>query len=59
MTLSSASNAALRLRPATAADARVLAAWDDQPHVIACVSDDTGAETAFRGTDWAAERTTA
>jgi aminoglycoside 6'-N-acetyltransferase len=43
------------LRPATAADAPLLAAWDRQPHVIACVTDDPEAETAFEGAVWAEE----
>ena len=43
------------LRPATAADAPLLAAWDRQPHVIACSSDDPDAEVAFDGIDWADE----
>ena len=55
MSLSPASSAALRLRPAVAADAPVLAAWDEQPHVIACVTDDPEAETAFQGADWGEE----
>lgn len=55
MTLSPASSAALRLRPAAVADASILAAWDGQPHVIACVTDDPAAETAFQGADWEAE----
>lgn len=43
------------LRPATVADAPLLAEWDRQPHVIACSSDDPDAEVAFDGTDWADE----
>lgn len=42
------------LRPATLADAPILAEWDRQPHVIACSSDDPEAEVAF-GSDWAEE----
>jgi len=49
MTLSPASSAVLRLRPATAADAPVLAAWDGQPHVIVSVTDDPDAETDALG----------
>lgn len=45
----------LRLRPAAPADAPLLAAWDRQPHVIACSSDDPDAEVAFGGIDWEAE----
>ena len=44
------------LRPATAADAPMLAARDREPHVIACSSDDPEAEVAF-GSDWADEVT--
>lgn len=44
------------LRPATAGDAPLLAAWDREPHVIACSSDDPDAEVAF-GSDWADEVT--
>lgn len=44
------------LRPATAADAPLLAAWDREPHVIACSSDDPDAEVAF-GSDWTDEVT--
>ncbi len=43
---------AVRLRPATPADAPLLEAWDREPHVIACASDDPDAETAFEGIDW-------
>ncbi|MCA3698920.1 MAG: acetyltransferase [Brevundimonas sp.] len=43
------------LRPATVADAAILAAWDLEPHVIACSSDDPLAEVAFDGTDWSDE----
>ncbi|HEV2081473.1 MAG TPA: GNAT family N-acetyltransferase [Brevundimonas sp.] len=43
------------LRPATVADAPLLTAWDRQPHVIACSSDDPDAEVAFDGIDWADE----
>jgi aminoglycoside 6'-N-acetyltransferase len=43
------------LRPAVAADAPLLAKWDGEPHVIACVTDDPEASTAFEGADWNAE----
>jgi aminoglycoside 6'-N-acetyltransferase len=46
---------AVTLRPATVADAAALAAWDLEPHVIACSSDDPLAEVAFDGTDWTDE----
>ncbi|MBU1345981.1 MAG: acetyltransferase [Alphaproteobacteria bacterium] len=45
----------VRLRPATPDDARLLAAWDREPHVIACSSDDPDAEVAFDGVEWADE----
>ena len=45
----------VRLRPATAADAAMLAEWDREPHVIACSSDDPDAEVAFGGIDWPEE----
>lgn len=45
------------LRPAAAADAALLAAWDLEPHVIACSSDDPMAEEAFDGIDWTDELT--
>lgn len=44
----------VRLRPAVAVDAALLAAWDREPHVIACSSDAPEAEVAF-GSDWADE----
>ncbi len=47
--------AALRLRPTTPADAELLAAWDREPHVIACSTDNPGAEVAFGGIDWREE----
>ncbi len=53
---SSAPSVAVRLRPATADDAEILAAWDREPHVIACSSDDPDAEVAF-GSDWRDEIT--
>lgn len=43
------------LRPATVADAATLAAWDREPHVIECSSDDPDAEIAFGGIDWPEE----
>lgn len=46
---------ALRLRPATPADAELLAAWDREPHVIACSTDDPEATVAFGGIEWRAE----
>lgn len=45
------------LRAATAADAALLAAWDREPHVIACSSDNPMAEVAFEGNDWTDELT--
>ena len=45
------------LRPAAAADAALLAAWDLEPHVIACSGDDPLAEEAFDGIDWTDELT--
>ena len=45
------------LRPATVADAAMLAAWDREPHVIACSSDDHLLEVAFDGIDWTDELT--
>lgn len=53
---SSATSVAVRLRPATVDDAEILAAWDREPHVIACSSDDPDAEVAF-GSDWRDEIT--
>lgn len=43
------------LRPATVADAPMLAGWDREPHVIACSSDDPEDEVAFGGIAWAEE----
>lgn len=43
------------LRPATVADAPLLAAWDREPHVIACSGDDPDIEVAFGGIEWAEE----
>lgn len=45
----------VRLRPATPADADLLAAWDREPHVIACSTDDPDADIAFGGIDWRQE----
>lgn len=45
----------ITLRPAVAADAGLLARWDGEPHVIACVTDNPEASTAFEGADWNAE----
>ena len=56
MSLSPASAALdVRLRPATAADADLLAAWDREPHVITCSIDDPDAEVAFGGIPWREE----
>lgn len=43
------------LRRAVPEDADLLARWDREPHVIACATDDPGAETAFAGAVWAEE----
>ena len=43
------------LRPATLDDVPLLQAWDREPHVIACSTDDPTATTAFDGSDWAEE----
>jgi aminoglycoside 6'-N-acetyltransferase len=43
------------LRPATTADVVWLELWDRDPGVIASVSDDPRATTAFSDVDWAAE----
>ena len=53
MTLSPASS--VRLRPATPADAAILAQWDLEPHVIACSTDDPEADIAFGGIQWREE----
>ena len=45
----------MTLRRATPADAALLARWDQQPHVIACVTDDPDAEVAFAGAVWEEE----
>lgn len=46
---------AVLLRRATPADASLLARWDQQPHVIACATDDPNAEVAFAGAMWEEE----
>lgn len=46
---------AVLLRRATPADASLLARWDQQPHVIACATDDPDAEVAFAGAVWEEE----
>lgn len=46
---------AVHLRPATLGDVALLQKWDREPHVIACVTDDPDADTAFEDTDWAEE----
>jgi len=43
------------LRPATPEDATILAAWDREPHVIACSTDDPDADIAFGGIEWREE----
>ena len=45
----------IRLRAATVADAATFSAWDREPHVIRCTTDDPEAQTAFDGVDWEAE----
>ena len=50
-----ASTETLRLRPATLDDADLLAAWDREPHVIACSTDDPDAAVAFGGIEWREE----
>ncbi len=49
------SSARVRLRPTTADDAEILAAWDREPHVIECSTDDPEAVVAFGGIDWREE----
>ena len=48
-------DAALLIRVATPADIPMLEQWDRDPDVIACVSDDPGAEQAFVDAVWADE----
>ena len=55
MSLSPSPPSRVRLRPATQADAPILEAWDREPHVIACSSDDPETEIAFGGIDWPEE----
>ena len=55
MSLSPAASGKVVLRPATVADAPMLAAWDRAPHVIACSSDRPDLEVAFDGIDWPEE----
>ncbi len=55
MSLSPFKPGVVRLRPVTLDDAPMLAAWDREPHVIACSSDDDQAEVAFGGQDWIEE----
>lgn len=45
----------VRLRPAVAGDAAILAAWDKEAHVISATTDDPEADVAFGGADWSAE----
>ena len=56
-TMALSSTPSVTLRPATVADAAILADWDRQPHVIACSSDDPEAEVAFGGIAWIEEIT--
>ena len=44
-----------RLRRATPDDAPLLAAWDREPHVVACSTDDPAADIAFDGIEWREE----
>ena len=46
---------AVLLRRATPADASLLARWDEEPHVIACATDDPDAQVAFAGAVWEEE----
>lgn len=46
---------AVTLRAATPADAPLLTAWDAEPHVIRCTTDDPDARVVGDATDWAAE----
>jgi aminoglycoside 6'-N-acetyltransferase len=45
----------LTLRAAVLADAPLLEAWDREPHVIACTTDDPDATVAFDGLVWTEE----
>ena len=55
MSLSPSAASRVSLRPARVADARMLAGWDRQPHVIACSTDDPEADVAFGGIQWREE----
>lgn len=46
---------AVTLRPATVADAGVLASWDRHAHVVSATTDDPDQDLAFGGLDWAEE----
>jgi aminoglycoside 6'-N-acetyltransferase len=48
----------ITLRPATRADAALLAAWDLEPHVIAATTDDEDADTAHDDMSWEDELAT-
>lgn len=52
MSLSRPDPSVVRLRPAVAADAAILARWDTAPHVVACLTDDPDQHEAA---DWDAE----
>ena len=56
MIVSPPASSGITLRPATLSDVPTLAAWDREPHVIACSNDDPDADVAF-GSDWAEEVT--
>lgn len=45
----------MRLRAASLADVSTLQRWDKDPDVISATSDNSEAEAAFEGIDWAAE----
>ena len=51
----SAAAGVVRLRPARIEDAPLLEAWDLEPHVIACSTDDPDADEAFDDIEWADE----
>ena len=55
MSLSPSQPGLVRLRPARLDDVPTLQAWDREPHVIACSSDDDAADVAFGGIDWPEE----
>lgn len=46
------------MRRATLADVATLQAWDLEPHVIVCTTDDPDADSAFDGIDWPHEIST-